>query len=198
VKIIYTQGDRVETPASGSALRKILGRFLNRRVFYEMSSRDRTGNVFFSTKNRFVVGQIDVVNRVDLSVTIFDRENMTHSIAIFNPATMRLYEELQGKSFAVAFVSEHRDGVESRCYLRDDGPEEQGPRTKSELEKISLPQLFEYLEDITTVDAVGAYMDFASPMPLGSGESWNPWIPLNSVEGISLQEAFSGFWGGRA
>lgn len=165
MKIIYTQGDRVETLASGSALRKILGRFLNRRVFYEMSSRDRTGNVFFSTKNRFIVGQIDVVNRVDLSVTLFDRENAAHSIAIFNPATMRLYDEPQGKSFAVAFVSEHRDGVESRCYLRDDGPEEQGSRTKTELEKISLPQLFEYLEDITTIDAVGAYMDTATLFP---------------------------------
>jgi hypothetical protein len=159
VKIIYTQADRVETLASGSALRKILGRFLNRRVFCEMSSRDQAGNVFFSTKIRFIVGQVDVINRVELSVTIFDRENSTHSIEILNPATMRIYEEQQGKNFAVAFVSEHHDGVEFRCYLRDDGPDERDNQLKTELEKISLPQLFEYLEDITTADAVGACMD---------------------------------------
>ncbi len=172
MKIIYTQADRVETLASSAALRKILGCFINRRVFYEMSSRDRAGNVFFSTKNVFIVSRVEVVNRVELSVTIFDRDNSAHSIEVLNPATMRIYEENQGKNFAVAFVSEVRNGVESRCYLRDDGPDERGSQSKTELEKISLPQLFEYLEDITNTDAVGSFMDSLTELaarPVGQG-----------------------------
>ena len=174
VKIIYTQADRVETLTSSAALRKILGRFIHRRVFYEMSSRDRTGNVFFSTKNVFVVGNVDVLNRIDLSVTIYDRDNGAHSIEILNPATMRVYEEGQGKNFAVAFVSEGKDGIESRCYLRDDGPDERGAKSKSELERISLPQLFEYLEDITNTDVVGTFMDSLTELvakPVGQDRS---------------------------
>lgn len=179
MKIIYTQADRIETLTSGAALRKILGRFINRRVFYEMSSRDRAGNVFFSTKNVFVVGNVEVLNRVELSVTIYDRDRASHSIEVLNPATMRVYEEGQGKNFAVAFVSESKSGVESRCYLRDDGPDERGSKSATELERISLPQLFEYLDDITNTDAVGSFMDSltelaAKPAGLVQSEQTEP------------------------
>ncbi len=165
MKIIYTHADRVETLASGAALRKILGRFVHHRVFCEMSSRDRAGNVFFSTKNTFVVGTIDVINRVELQVMIFDRDHAAHSVEILNPATLRVYEEECGKSFAVAFVSEPSPGIESRCYLRDDGPDEGSLQRKTELERISLPQLFEYLEDLTNTDAIGNVMEVLAAWP---------------------------------
>lgn len=153
MKIIYTQAGRTETLASSAVLRRILERFVHRRVFYEMSSRHRGGNVFFSTKNRFVVGSIEVVNRTELLITIFDRDRSEHSIELQNPATMRVYEEPQG-GFAVAFVCEPAEGVEVRCYLRDEGPEDDTDPNRSELEQISLPELFEYLEGLTNADAL--------------------------------------------
>jgi len=48
-------------------------------------------------------------------------------------------------------LSESPGDVESRCYLRDEGDEGDGLREACELEKITLPQLFEYLEEITHV-----------------------------------------------
>ena len=147
MKIIYTRGNRTERLASIATLRKILNRFVGHRVFYEVSSRNRRGNEFFSAKNIFVVGSIDVVNRDYLTITIFDANNPTHSIEILNPATMRIYDE--GKGFAVSFISEAPGGVESRCYIRDEGDEGEGKAERTALEKITLPQLFEYLEEIT-------------------------------------------------
>jgi len=152
VKIIYTRGNRTETLASLSTLRKILGRFVAHRVFYEVSSRNKRGHEFFSAKNVFVVGSIEVVNRDYLTITIFDNNNPTHSIEILNPATMRIYDEMPGKGFAVSFISETDGSVESRCYLRDEGADGDGTTRKTALEKITLPQLFEYLEEITTAD----------------------------------------------
>jgi len=68
---------------------------------------------------------------------------------------MRIYDDTLGRGFAVSFLSEGAGGVESRCYLRDEGEEGDGVKVRSELEKITLPQLFEYLDDITNVDAIG-------------------------------------------
>jgi hypothetical protein len=151
LKIIYTRGNRTETLASISTLRKILSRFVRHRVFYEVSSRNKRGHEFFSTKNTFVVGSIEVVNRDYLTITIFDAHNATHSIEILNPSAMRIYDETMGKGFAVSFLSESPGEVESRCYLRDEGDESDGIKDLGELEKITLPQLFEYLEEITQV-----------------------------------------------
>jgi hypothetical protein len=151
LKIIYTRGNRTETLASISTLRKILGRFVRHRVFYEVSSRNKRGHEFFSTKNTFVVGSIEVVNRDYLTITIFDAHNSTHSIEILNPSAMRIYDETMGKGFAVSFLSESPGEVESRCYLRDEGDESDGLKEASELEKITLPQLFEYLEEVAHV-----------------------------------------------
>jgi hypothetical protein len=156
LKIIYTRGNRTETLASISTLRKILSRFVRHRVFYEVSSRNKRGHEFFSTKNTFVVGSIEVVNRDYLTITIFDAHNSTHSIEILNPSAMRIYDETMGKGFAVSFLSESPGDVETRCYLRDEGEEGDGLVQRSELEQITLPQLFEYLEDITHVPGFAA------------------------------------------
>ncbi|MDP9111448.1 MAG: hypothetical protein M3Z07_04785 [Candidatus Eremiobacteraeota bacterium] len=152
MKIIYTRGNRTETLASLATLRKILNRFVAHRVFYEVSSRNKRGHEFFSAKNIFVVGSIEVVNRDYLTITIFDAANASHSIEILNPATMRIYDEMPGKGFAVSFISESDSGVESRCYIRDEGDEGSGNLEKTALEKITLPQLFEYLQEITSVE----------------------------------------------
>ncbi len=154
LKIIYTRGNRTETLASISTLRKILGRFVRHRVFYEVSSRNKRGHEFFSTKNTFVVGSIEVVNRDYLTITIFDAHNSSHSIEILNPSALRIYDETLGKGFAVSFLSEAAGDVESRCYLRDEGDESDGVAAKCDLEAITLPQLFEYLEEITQVTGV--------------------------------------------
>ena len=152
MKIIYTRGNRTETLASLATLRKILNRFVAHRVFYEVSSRNKRGHEFFSAKNIFVVGSIEVVNRDYLTITIFDAANSSHSIEILNPATMRIYDEMPGKGFAVSFISESDSGVESRCYIRDEGDVGLGNLEKTALEKITLPQLFEYLQEITSVE----------------------------------------------
>ncbi len=174
MKIIYTRGNRTETLASISTLRKILGRFVHHRVFYEVSSRNKRGHEFFSTKNTFVVGSIEVVNRDYLTITIFDAHNSTHSIEILNPSALRIYDETMGKGFAVSFLSESPGDVESRCYLRDEGDESDGIVERCELEKITLPQLFEYLEEITHV--VGRAGPQAGP-PIGAREPIRSDVP---------------------
>jgi hypothetical protein len=153
VKIIYTRGNRTETLASLATLRKILNRFVAHRVFYEVSSRSKRGHEFFSAKNVFVVGTIEVTNRDYLTILIFDAHNQSHSLEILNPQTMRIYDEMPGKGFAVSFISESESGVESRCYLRDEGEDGDGLQQQTALEKITLPELFEYLEEITNADA---------------------------------------------
>ncbi len=153
MKIIYTRGNRTETLASLATLRKILNRFVAHRVFYEVSSRSKRGHEFFSAKNVFVVGTIEVTNRDYLTILIFDAHNQSHSLEILNPQTMRIYDEMPGKGFAVSFISESESGVESRCYLRDEGEDGDGLQQQTALEKITLPELFEYLEEITNADA---------------------------------------------
>lgn len=152
VKIIYTRGNRTETLASLATLRKILNRFVAHRVFYEVSSRSKRGHEFFSAKNVFVVGLIEVTNYEHLKILIFDANSQSHSIEILNPQTMRIYDEMPGRGFAVSFISESEIGVETRCYIRDEG--EDGDRIKEQtaLEKITLPQLFEYLEELTACE----------------------------------------------
>jgi hypothetical protein len=67
---------------------------------------------------------------------------------------MRIYDEMPGKGFAGSFISDTESGVESRCYLRDEGEDGDGTKQQTALEKITLPQLFEYLEEITSADLV--------------------------------------------
>ena len=153
MKIIYTRGNRTETLASISTLRKILSRFVRHRVFYEVSSRNKRGHEFFSTKNTFVVGSIEVTSRDYLSITIFDAHCSTHSVEILNPAAMRIYDETPGKGFAVSFLSGAPGDVESRCYLRDEGDEVEDLRARGTLEQITLPQLFEYIDEIRNAGA---------------------------------------------
>jgi hypothetical protein len=152
VKIIYTRGNRTETLASLATLRKILNRFVAHRVFYEVSSRSKRGHEFFSAKNVFVVGLIEVTNFEHLKILFFDAHSQSHSIEILNPQTMRIYDEMPGRGFAVSFISGNDEGVETRCYIRDDGEDDRPIGEKTALEKITLPQLFEYLQDITAVE----------------------------------------------
>jgi hypothetical protein len=118
-----------------------------------VSSRNKRGHEFFSAKNAFVVGSIEIANPDYLTITIIDANNNAPSIEILNPAAMRIYDDTLGKGFAVSFLSESA-GVESRCYLRDEGEDGEAVAARFELEKITLPQLFEYLEEIRTSDAV--------------------------------------------
>ena len=152
MKIIYTRGNRTETFASLATLRQILNRFVGHRVFYEVSSRSKRGHEFFSAKNIFVVGSVDVTNYEHLRILIFDAHAQSHSIEILNPQTMRIYDETPGRGFAVSFVSESELGVETRCYIRDEGEDSPTVQEHTALAKITLPQLFEYLQEITTTE----------------------------------------------
>ena len=152
VKIIYTRGNRTETLATLATLRKILNRFVAHRVFYEVSSRNKRGHEFFSAKNVFVVGSIEVTNYEHLRILIFDARHQTHSIEIVNPQTMRIYDETSGRGFAVSFVCDDEKGVETRCYIRDEGEDEESIRERTALESITLPELFDYLDEITAAD----------------------------------------------
>ena len=158
MKVVYTRGNRTETLASLATLRKILKRFVAHRVFYEVSSRNKHGHEFFSTKNVFVVGLIEVTHFEHLKILIFDANNSAHSIEILEPETMRIYDEIPGRGFAVSFVSS-REGVETRCYLRDEGADAETIHERTALEKITLPQLFAYLEEITAAETAGNNVD---------------------------------------
>jgi hypothetical protein len=158
VKIVYTRGNRTETLASLATLRKILNRFVAHRVFYEISSRNKRGHEFFSTKNVFVVGLIEVTNFEHLKILIFDAHNSAHSIEVLDPETMRIYDEIPGRGFAIAFVGSS-EGVETRCYLRDEGEDAATIHERTALEKITLPQLFQYLEEITAAETAGNNVD---------------------------------------
>lgn len=156
MKIVYTRGNRTETLASLTTLRKILNRFVARRVFYEVSSRGARGREFFSAKNLFIVGLIEVNNVEHLRILVFDANNSAHSIEILNPQTMRIYDEIPGRGFAVSFVSGDDDSVETRCYLRDEGDQGDAIHERTALERITLPQLFQYLEAITASETAAS------------------------------------------
>lgn len=151
MKIFYTKGQREDPVASLATLKKILARFVHHYVFYEMSARHRTTRQLFSVKNVFALGQVDVSGQNELIVTLFDANNPAHSIEIVNPHAMRIYDE--GKSYAVAFYTEELGDFDVRYYLRDEGEEGKSPK-RTALERISLPQLFEYLEDIKKAEVV--------------------------------------------
>jgi hypothetical protein len=151
VKIFYTKGQREEPVASLATLRKILARFVRHYVFYEMSARHRRTRQLFSVKNVFLLGQVDVSGQNELVVTLFDADHPAHSIEIVNPHAMRIYDE--GKGYAVAFYTEEQGDFDVRYYLRDEGEEGKAPK-RTALERISLPQLFEYLDDIKKADVV--------------------------------------------
>jgi hypothetical protein len=151
LKIFYTKGQREDPVASLATLKKILARFVRHYVFYEMSARHRRTRQLFSVKNVFLLGQVDVSGQSELVVTLFDADHPAHSIEIVNPHALRIYDE--GKSYAVAFYTEEEGEFDVRYYLRDEGEEGKGPK-RSALERISLPQLFEYLEDVKKADVV--------------------------------------------
>ncbi len=153
MKIIYTKGQREEAVASISTLKKILARFIHHRVFYEMSARHRRSNQLYSVKNVFTVDNVEVNGSSELIVSLFDAANPPHSVEIVNPHAMRVYDENPSKGFAVAFYADEDGDFDVRYYLRDEGEDERSPK-KTALERITLPQLFEYLQEIIPADVV--------------------------------------------
>lgn len=153
MKIIYTKGQREEAVASISTLKKILSRFVHHRVFYEMSARHRRSNQLYSVKNTFTVEHVEVSGSAELIVSLFDALHPAHSVEIVNPHAMRVYDENPSKGFAVAFYADEAGDFDVRFYLRDEGEDERSPR-KTALERITLPQLFEYLQEIIPADVV--------------------------------------------
>jgi hypothetical protein len=153
LKIIYTKGQREETVASIATLKKILARFVHHRVFYEMSVRHRRSNQLYSVKNAFTVEAVEVDGGTELIVSVFDAGNAAHSIEIVNPHAMRVYDENPSKGFAVAFYADEKGDFDVRYYLRDEGEDEHAPK-RTALERITLPQLFEYLQEIIPADVV--------------------------------------------
>ena len=153
MKIIYTKGQREEAVASMATLKKILSRFVHHRVFYEMSSRHRRSNQLYSAKNAFTVENVEVNGGTELIITVFDAGNPSHSIEIVNPHAMRVYDENPSKGFAVAFYADEAGEFDVRYYMRDEGEDESTPR-RTALERITLPQLFEYLQEIIPADVV--------------------------------------------
>jgi hypothetical protein len=93
-----------------------------------------------------------------LKILIFDAHNSAHSIEVLDPETMRIYDEIPGRGFAIAFVGSS-EGVETRCYLRDEGEDAATIHERTALEKITLPQLFQYLEGITAAETAGNNVD---------------------------------------
>ena len=153
MKIIYTKGQREEAVASMTTLKKILGRFVHHHVFYEMSARHRRSNQLYSVKNAFTVAGVEVGGGNELIVSVFDAGNPAHSIEIVNPHAMRVYDENPSKGFAVAFYADESGDFDVRYYLRDEGEDEKSPK-RTALERITLPQLFEYLQEIIPADVV--------------------------------------------
>lgn len=153
MKIIYTKGQREEAVASMTTLKKILSRFVRHHVFHEMSARHRRSNQLYSIKTSFTVGGVEVNGGTELIVSIFDAGNPAHSIEIVNPHAMRVYDENPSKGFAVAFYADEEGEFDVRYYLRDEGEDEKSPK-RTALERITLPQLFEYLQEIIPADVV--------------------------------------------
>lgn len=153
MKIIYTKGQREEAVASITTLKKILSRFVHHRVFYEMSARHRRSNQLYSVKNVFTVDTVEVNGSSELIISLFDNGSQAHSVEIVNPHAMRVYDENPSKGFAVAFYADESGEFDVRYYLRDEGEDEKSPK-RTALERITLPQLFEYLQEIIPADVV--------------------------------------------
>jgi hypothetical protein len=153
LKIYYTKSQREETVASIATLKKILSRFAHHHVFYEMSARHRRARQLYSVKNSFLVSEVEVAGANELIITIFDGDNPSHSIEVVNPYAMRVYDDSPAKNFAVALYTEEASDFDVRYYLRDEGEGGKSPK-RTALERITLPQLFEYLEEITDAEVV--------------------------------------------
>lgn len=153
MKIIYTKSQREDAVATLATLRKILGRFVRHRVFYELSARRRRSHELYSVKHAFTVGDVDVTGQAELVITFFDAMNPSHSVEIVNPHAMRIYDDNPSKGFAVAFYAEEATDFDVRYYVRDEGEDDRSPK-RTALEKITLPQLFDYLQEITQADVV--------------------------------------------
>jgi len=153
VKIYYTKSQREEPLGSLSTLKKILARFVNHKVFYEMSARQRASRQLYSIKNTFTVSHVEVEGRVELLITVFDANNAAHSVEIINPHALRVYDENPAKGFAVVFYADEGGDFEVRYYLRDEGEDAESPK-RTALEHITLPQLMEYLHESLSADVV--------------------------------------------
>lgn len=153
MKIFYTKGQREEPVASLATLKKILSRFVCHHVFYEMSARHRRSHQLYSVKNAFTISHFEIAGDVELVITFFDANNPSHSVEIVNPHAMRIYDDDPGKGFAVAFYTDESGDFEVRYYLRDEGEDAESTQ-RTALERITLPQLFEYLQDITNAEVV--------------------------------------------
>ncbi len=153
MRIYYTKNQREETVGSLATLKKILSRFVHHRVFYEMSARQRSTRQLYSVKNTFTVGSFVVDGSIELTITLFDANNSAHSVEIVNPHSLRVYDENPGKGFAVVFHADEAGDFEVRYYIRDEGEDENAPR-RSALERITLPQLMEYLHESLSADVV--------------------------------------------
>lgn len=153
MKIFYTKSQTEDAVASLATLKKLLSRFIHHKVFYEMSARGRRSHQLYSIKMTFSVGDIDVRGDHELSITVFDADDQSHSIEIVDPHAMQVYDDDPSKGFAVAIFAEESSDFDVRYYMRDQGEEER-PREKSQLERISLPQLFEYLQELTSADVL--------------------------------------------
>jgi hypothetical protein len=73
---------------------------------------------------------------------------------------MRIYDDTTGKGFAVSFLSEAPGDVETRCYLRDEGEDGVEIGEESALDRITLPQLFEYVDEIRHCASTAATPSF--------------------------------------
>jgi len=63
-----------------------------------VSSRNKRGHEFFSAKNAFVVGSIEIANRDYLTITISMRQQRALDRDP-QPAAMRIYDDTLGKGF---------------------------------------------------------------------------------------------------
>lgn len=153
LKIFFTKSQTEEPVAAPATVKKIMARFIHHRVFYELSARHRRSKELYSIKRSFTVGDIEVQGGPDISILVFDADDPSHSMAIVDPHAMQVYDDGAEGCFAVAFYSEDSSDFDVRYYLRDEG-ERGGPSDESRLERISLPQLFEYLQEITNAPTV--------------------------------------------
>ena len=156
LKIIYTRGNRTETLASISTC----GRSWAASSATACSTKSpRATSAVMSSFPRRTPSSSDP-SKSSIAITLpllFSTRTVPRTASRFSiPSALRIYDETLGKGFAVSFLSEPGGDVESRCYLRDEGDESDGVSVKCDLEAITLPQLFEYLDEITNVTrAVG-------------------------------------------
>jgi len=153
LKIYYTKNQCEDSVGSLGTLKKILSRFVHHRVFYEMSARQRIRRELYSVKNTFTVGRFEVDGSIELIITLFDAHNLAHSVEIVNPHALRVYDENPAKGFAVVFYADEAGDFEVRYYIRDEGEDETSPK-RTALERITLPQLMEYLHESLSAEVV--------------------------------------------